>query len=93
MDRCNPDSLERAADARGAALWILTTAHPLKSVLRKGYFETVAEHGLRRHDRIWVNASVAERAAEYASLVVTAADAARTGGITVRRLPERGSAS
>ena len=93
MERCNPESLERAADGRGAALWILTTPHPLKCVLRKGYFETVAEHGLRRHDRIWVNASVAEDAAEYASLVVTAAEPARSGGIAVKRLRDGGRVS
>lgn len=93
MDRCNPESLERVADGRGAALWILTTPHPLKCVLRKGYFETVAEHGLRRHDRIWVNAAVAGDAAEYATLVVTATDPARAGGIIVKRLPERAGAS
>jgi len=93
MDRCIPDALERVADGRGAALWILTTPHPLKSVLRKGYFATVAEHGLRRHDRIWVNASAADDAAEYATLVVAAVDPARHGGITVKRLPERSSGS
>jgi len=89
MDRCNPATLERAADGRGAALSILTTSHPMRSVLRKGYFETVAEHGLRRHDRIWVNASAAEDAAEYATLVVTAAGPSRKAGIAVRRLPIR----
>ena len=93
MDRCDPECLERAADGRGAALWILTTAHPLKCVLREGYFETVAEHGLRRHDRIWVNASVAEDMAEYATLVVTRAHPVRAGGLTVKRLPEQGGTS
>ena len=93
MERCNPESLERAADGRGAALWILTTPHPLKCVLRQGYFETVAQHGLRRHDRIWVNASVAEDAAEYATLVVAAASPARTGGIAVKRLKDGGGAT
>jgi hypothetical protein len=93
MERCNPESLERAADGRGAALWILTTPHALKCVLRKGYFETVAEHGLRRHDRIWVNASVAEDAAEYAGLVVAAAEPVRKGGIAVRRMKDGGRAS
>ena len=89
MDRCNPATLERAADGRGAALWILTTSHPMRSVLRKGYFETVAEHGLRRHDRIWVSASAAAEMAEYATLVVTAAATPGAGGIAVRRLPIR----
>ncbi len=89
MDRCNPANLERAADGRGAALWILTTPHPLRSVLCKGYFETVAEHGLRRHDRIWVNASAAAETVEYATLVVTASGTPGAGGIAVRRLPLR----
>jgi len=92
MERCNPECLERAADGRGAALWILTTPHSLKNVLRKGYFESVAEHGLRRHDRILVNASVAGDAAEYATLVVAAAPA-RNGGIAVKRLKDGGRAS
>ena len=90
MEQCNPESLERAADGRGAALWILTTPHSLKCVQRKGYFETVAEHGLRRHDRIWVNASVAQDAAEYATLVVASAAPVRNGGITVKRLKDGG---
>jgi hypothetical protein len=93
VERCNPENLERAADGRGAALWILTTPHPLKCVLREGYFETVAEHGLRRHDRIWVNASAAEDTAEYASLVVTTAEPLRKGGIAVRRLQDGGGTS
>ena len=90
MERCNPENLERVADGRGAALWILTTPHALKSVLGRGYFETVAEHGLRRHDRIWVNASVAEDTAEYATLVVSAA--VRKDGIAVKRLKNGGRA-
>ena len=93
MERCNPESLERAADGRGAALWILTTPHPLNSVLRKGYFGTVAEHGLRRHDRIWVSASETENAAEYATLVVTRAHPVRAGGIAVKRLRDGGQTS
>ena len=93
MERCNPESLERVADGRGAALWILTTPHSLKCVLREGYFETVAANGLRRHDRIWVNAAVAGDEAEYATLVVTAASPARNGGIAVERLKDGGRAS
>lgn len=93
MERCNPAYLERVADGRGAALWILTTPDPLNSVLRKGYFGTAAAHGLRRHDRIRVSASATGDAAEYATLVVTAAGPSRKAGIAVKPLQDGGQTS
>ena len=93
MERCNPAYLERVADGRGAALWILTTPQMLNGVPRKGYFGTVAARGLRRHDRIRVSASATGDAAEYATLVVTAAGSARKAGIAVKRLQDGGRTS
>lgn len=92
--RCHPDELETASVGRLLGQWVLRTNDSFAEGLVPHYFDGVASHGLRRHDRLECVFGCNGDSPEHALLVV---DEITIGGsefskgvvVSVLRQPEK----
>ena len=70
--RAHPDEIEPIGVGRLLGYWALRTQDSYADALLPGYFDTVAGHGLRRHDRIEAVFQADGDSPEHALLVIDA---------------------
>lgn len=73
-----------------ARVWWMRTKHSLSEVLADGYFDTLADVRLMKHDTITLVASCGADRAEHATLAVDSADKHGLATVSLLHLYQRG---